>query len=61
MTQAEYQAILESLNALDLFASQTPLQRSWHAQWQALYQQVAGKIQTMVAKKSAEEDKTPPA
>lgn len=60
MTQAEYQTLLESFNALDLFASQTPLQRGWHANWQAIYGQLVTKAQAMV-EKPADNGKAPPA
>lgn len=41
MTADERQQIVAELKILDDFASDTPLPRQWHVNWQARYQQVA--------------------
>lgn len=58
--QKKQQDILAGLQALDQFARQTSLPRDWHAQWQAIYQQVVGKVQAMTADKSTDNGKPPP-
>lgn len=49
MKQNKQEQVLAALNMLDQFASQTPLPRSWHAQWQSIFQQAVAKVQAVTA------------
>ncbi len=59
MKQPKQEDVLAALNALDQFASQTPLPRPWHAQWQGLFQQVVAKVQAVAAETPAEKGESP--
>ncbi len=63
MTAGERQQVLADLQMLDDFASNTPLNRQWHAQWQARYQQVTAHVLSLGEPKEAEKPapKPPPA
>lgn len=54
MTTQDTNKIIAALQPLDQFASQTPLPRPWHAQWQAIFQQVVTNVRTIVAEKPAD-------
>lgn len=60
MTTQEMQKIVAALQPLDQFASQTPLPRPWHAQWQAIFEQAATTIRAITDKKPAEDSESPP-
>lgn len=62
MTTQDQNAIIAAIQPLDQFASQAPLQRVWHAQWQAIFQQVVTKVLSIGTgtEKPADNGKTPP-
>lgn len=61
MKESQKQQLLDVLAPLDQFAAQTPLPRPWHANWQAIYQQVVAKVQAIAAEKPVEKTEIPPA
>lgn len=69
MTTQDLNKIIAAIQPLDQFASQTPLPRPWHAQWQTIFQQVVTNVQAVpteearaadAAEEPADTGKTPP-
>lgn len=51
MTTQDMQKIVAAMQPLDQFASQAPLPRAWHAQWQAIFRQVVDDVQAVAVAK----------
>lgn len=62
MTTQDVRKIIAALEPLDQFASQTPVQRGWHAQWQTLFRQAVETVRGVAAAKpepEPEDDASP--
>lgn len=58
MKPTEQQQILEAIAILDRFAEKTsaPIDRQWHANWQAVYMQVVNRVQAISEKATRKEE-----